>query len=72
MMMLINVLVYTSEVHSVKRFNAQKYYLPQGIMKNCIVITKNFYDKAVDSDIKPEEEIRKLTTGQGEPYTTGC
>ena len=53
MMMLINVLVYTSEVHSVKRFNAQKYYLPQGIMKNCIVIIKNFYDKAVDSDIKP-------------------
>ena len=24
------------------------------------------------SDIKRYEEIRKLTTGQGEDYTTGC
>ena len=33
---------------------------------------KNFYDKAIDSDIKWYKEIRKLTTGQGEDYTTGC
>ena len=25
---------------------------------------KTFYDKAIDSDIKRYEEIRKLTTGQ--------
>ena len=29
---------------------------------------KNFYDQAIDSDIKQYEEIRKLTTGQGEHY----
>ena len=32
---------------------------------------KNFYDQAIDSDIKRYEETRKLTTGQGEDYTTG-
>ena len=27
---------------------------------------KNFYDLPIDSNIKRSEEIRKLTTGQGE------
>ena len=33
---------------------------------------KNFYDQPSDSDIKRYEKIRKLTTGQGKDYTTGC
>ena len=33
---------------------------------------KKFYDKAVVSDMKRYKEIRKLTTGQGEDYTTVC
>ena len=33
---------------------------------------KKFYDQTIDSDIKRYEEIRKLTTGQGEDYNTGC
>ena len=37
-----------------------------------IINGKNFYDQPIDSDIKQYEEIRKLTTGQGEDYTTGC
>ena len=43
-------------------------------VKNCNVIIngKNFYDQPTDSDIKWFEEIRKLTTGQGENYTTRC
>ena len=32
---------------------------------------KKIYDQAIDSDIKRYEEIRKLTTAQGEDYTTG-
>ena len=32
---------------------------------------KNLYDQAIDFDIKRQKEIRKLTTGQGEDYTTG-
>ena len=37
----------------------------------CSSMEKNFYDQPIDLDIKRYEEIRKLTTGQGEDYTTG-
>ena len=40
-------------------------------MKNYSVI-KNFYDQPSDSDMKRYEDIRKLTIGQGDDYTTGC
>ena len=33
---------------------------------------KNFYNQSINSDIKRYEEIRKLATGQGENYSTGC
>ena len=77
------VLVYANKGDNAKRFNAQKYYLIKGIIDNHNVINicyynyniingKNFYDQAIDSDIKPYKEIRKLTTGQGEEYTIGC
>ena len=36
-----------------------------------IINGKNFYDQATDFDIKRYGEIRKLTRGQGENYTTG-
>ena len=58
----------------VKRFKAQRYYLPKGIKENYNVIINgnNFYDQPIDSDKKRHEEIRKVTTGQGEDYTTRC
>ena len=68
------VLVYSNQVADSKRFNAKSYYLLKGIIKNYNVIMngKNFYDQAIDYDIKRYEEIRKITTGQGEDYTSGC
>ena len=33
------------------------------IIYSVIFNSKNFYDQAIDSDIKRYEEIRKLTTG---------
>ena len=39
---------------------------------NVIINGKNFYDQAIDSDIKRYKEIRKLKTGQDECYNTGC
>ena len=67
------VLAFTNEAYNSKRFNAWKYYLPKSVIKNYNVIIngKNLYDQAIDSDIKQYKEIRKLTTGQGEDYTTG-
>ena len=56
--------------NDIKRFNARKY-LPKSIIKNYNIINgRNFYGQAIDSDIKRYEEIRKLTTGQDEDYTT--
>ena len=34
--------------------------------------TKRTYDQPIDSDVQRPEEIKKLTTGQGEDYITGC
>ena len=33
---------------------------------------KNLYDHETDSDMKRIEEIRELTTVQGEDYSPGC
>ena len=47
------VLVYTNHGNNAKRFNARKYYLPKGIIKNYNVVIngKNFYDQAIDKII---------------------
>ena len=33
---------------------------------------KNFFDQAINSMTKTCENIRKIATGQGDNYTTGC
>ena len=33
---------------------------------------RNFYDQPINDSIKQYHEIRKISTGQGEDYTTGC
>ena len=68
------VLVYSNKDDNSKRFKAKRCYLPKSIIKNYHVIIngKNFYNQSIDSDIKRFEEIRKLTTRQGEDYTTWC
>ena len=33
---------------------------------------KIFYDQPIDDSIKQYDEIRKISTGQGDDYTTGC
>ena len=32
----------------------------------------NFYEQACNDSIKQYNEIRKISTGQGDDYTTGC
>ena len=46
-------------------------YLPKGIIinHNVIINIKNFNDQRIDSNVKRYEEIRKLTTSQGQDYT---
>ena len=33
---------------------------------------KTVYDQAVKTDIKKYDNLWKITTGQGDEYTTGC
>ena len=33
---------------------------------------RNFFAQAIKNDIKTFENIQKITTGQGDDYTTGC
>ena len=68
------VSVYLNEDGDSERFKTLRYYLPKEVFDNYNIVIngKNFYDQPIDSDIKRYEKIRKLTTGQGEDYTTGC
>ena len=65
------VLIYSNHNNNSKRFKFRGYHLAKGIIKNynAIINGKNYHDGTTDSDIK-YKEIRKLTTGQGENYTT--
>ena len=33
---------------------------------------KNFFDQPINSDLKTYDNIRKIVTGYGDDYTTGC
>ena len=50
------------------------YYLPKVEIKDCNVIIdgKNFFDRPINNGFKTYENIRKIATGQGDYYATGC
>ena len=33
---------------------------------------RNFYDQPINDSIKQYDEVRKISTGQHDDYTTGC
>ena len=33
---------------------------------------RNFYDQPINDQIKKYDEIRKIATGKGDDYTSGC
>ena len=39
---------------------------------NIEIDRRNFYDQPINDLIKQYDEIRKISTGQGDDYTTGC
>ena len=51
-----------------------RYYLPTAKVKdyNVMIDRKNFLDNPINSYIKRFENIRKIRSGQGDDYTTGC
>ena len=52
----------------------RKYFLPRLKIKNCNIEIdgRNFYDQSINDLIKQYDEVRKISTGQDDDYTTGC
>ena len=52
----------------------RRYFLPRVKIKNCNIEIdgRNFYDQPINDLIKQYDEVRKVSTGQGDDYTTGC
>ena len=53
---------------------SKKNLLPRVKTENCNseIDGKNFYDQPINDSIKQYDEVRKVSTGQGDDYTTGC
>ena len=58
----------------VERDSHRKYFLPRVDITNYNVFIdgRNFYDQPINDQIKKYDEIRKILTGKGDDYTTGC
>ena len=52
----------------------KKYFLLRGEIKNYNILIdgRSFYDQPINDIIKQYDEIRKVSTGCGGDYTTGC
>ena len=52
----------------------KQYFLPRVKIENYNIEIdgRNFYDQSINDSIKQYDEIRKISTGQGDDYTTGC
>ena len=57
-----------------QRTSNKRYYIPNVEIKdyNIMIDGKNFFDQPVKNDKVTYENIRKVATGQGDDYTTGC
>ena len=59
---------------NVERNSHRKYFLRRIDITNYNVLIdgRNFYDQPISDQIKKYDEIRKIATGKGDNYTTGC
>ena len=57
-----------------KKNSYRKYYLPRVKIGNYNVLIdgRNFYDQPINDEFKMYDEIRKLSSGKGDDYSTGC
>ena len=53
--------------------SAKKYFLARVEIENYDIKIdgENFYDQPINDSVKQYDEIRKISTGQGDDYTTG-
>ena len=57
-----------------QRTSNKRYYTPNVEIKdyNVMIDEKSFFDQPIRNDKATYENIRKIATGQGDDYTTGC
>ena len=60
--------------NKIKRNSHTKNFLPRVniTIYNVLIDGRNFHDQPITDSIKQYDEIRKIATGQGDDYTTGC
>ena len=70
------VLAYTNTTgdNQVSVDSFKKHFVPRIKIENCNIEIdeKHFYNQPINDSIKQYHEIRKIWTGQGDDYTTGC
>ena len=56
------------------RTSDEEYYLPTVEIKdyNIVINGENFFDRPIKNNKITYDNIRKIATGQGDDYTTGC
>ena len=64
----------TGGANRVQRDSHRKYFLPRvdTTNYNALIDGRNFYDQRINSQIRKHDVIRKIATGQGDDYATGC
>ena len=70
----VNRLFVLAFENDAQRTSNKRYYIPNVEIKdyNVMIDGKNFFDQPVKNDKVTYENIRKIATGQGDDYTTGC
>ena len=48
---------------------ASNYHLPKDYV---MIDGRNLFDQRIKNDLRAYDHIRKIATGQGDDYTTGC
>ena len=68
------VLPYASGDNATNENSYRRYFPPRIKITNCNIEIdgRNFYDQPINDSIKQYDEVRKISTGKGDDYTTAC
>ena len=68
------VFAYEDDANRITVDSHRRYFLPIVDTENYIIETDriNFYDQSINGLLKQYDEIRKVSTEQGDDHTTGC
>ena len=68
------IFCFSIHENDTQRTSSKGYYLPSVEIKNYNVMIngENFFDQPIKDKKVTYEKIRKIATGRGDDYTTGC